>query len=259
MRKVRFSDWQEMALKKDIEDIKKKMNSQEPIFVSLCWEIMVALATIIIDHLFDIAHSPKWVWGIVIFIAVIPPTIALAHFIVPWIYSICRVKKGNLKIRIYVDMFDNQISYWVMLSNSYADMLTEALNDGHSTNAEKEFLYREGCYYNNKSMQALYSMKSNFDKIFSYDIELIRQKNLIDLARLQNLLRVMNEQQVQLDRDIAGVLTNGTLLQKNMNEKYLDELKDFLTDVNRTFASLVYNWDSNLNLPALKNYQNSDG
>lgn len=32
MRRVNFSDWQEMALKKDIEDIKKRLNSQEPIF-----------------------------------------------------------------------------------------------------------------------------------------------------------------------------------------------------------------------------------
>lgn len=65
------------------------------------------------------------------------------------------------------------------ISNSYADLLTEAWNDGYSTGAEKEFLYREGCYYNNKSMQALYSMKSNFDRIFSSDIDLVKRKKLI--------------------------------------------------------------------------------
>ena len=32
MKEVNFSDWQEMALKKDVEQIKKKIYSQEPIF-----------------------------------------------------------------------------------------------------------------------------------------------------------------------------------------------------------------------------------
>ena len=53
MKKVNFSDWQEMALKKDIEQIKKKLTSQEPILFSLCWELVLALGSIITDHLFD--------------------------------------------------------------------------------------------------------------------------------------------------------------------------------------------------------------
>lgn len=32
MKRVSFSDWQEMALKKDVEDIKKKLNSHETVF-----------------------------------------------------------------------------------------------------------------------------------------------------------------------------------------------------------------------------------
>ena len=35
MKRVNFSDWQEMALKKDIEQIKKKLTSQEPLFTML--------------------------------------------------------------------------------------------------------------------------------------------------------------------------------------------------------------------------------
>ena len=55
------------------------------------------------------------------------------------------------------------------------DMLTEDTNAGSS---EKEFLYREGCYYNNKSMHALYAMKSNFDKVFSYNLDEVRELRL---------------------------------------------------------------------------------
>lgn len=247
MKKVGFSDWQEMALKKDVEDIKRTLNSQEPILFSLCWELAIALGSIIVDHLFDISKTPVWVWIVIIICAIIPIGVIIGNKITLWVFSIHRAKKGNLMIKEYIDIFDNQLSYWVMLSNSYADMLTKAVKDGHSTKAEKEFLYREGCYYNNKSMQALYGMKSNFNKIFSLDIKEIKKKNLIDLARLHNLLMVMNEQQVQLDSDIEGINSEGISLQKELNAHYLQELNDFLRDVNGVFSSYVYCWDITLN------------
>lgn len=243
MRRVNFSDWQEMALKKDIEDIKKRLNSQEPIFFSMCWEIVIALGSIIADHLFDVENAPTWVWIIVILGAVVPPIIIIGYQIRLWIHSIRLVKKGKLKTRAYVNLFDNQISYWVMLSNSYADLLTEATTDGHSSNAEKEFLYREGCYYNNKSMQALYSMKPNFYKIFSKELSDIKQKNLIDLDRLHNLLDVMHEQQRQLDRDIMGAQSRGVRLQQDINRKYIEELQDLLADMNAHFPNDIYVWE----------------
>lgn len=245
MKKVGLSDWQEMALKKDIEDIKKKINSQEPILFSLCWELVIALGTIIVDHLFDTEQTPIEVWIFVICLGVIPPVYVLIKKFAHWLHSIYLVNKGIVKNRAYIDAFDNQVSYWVMLSNSYADMLNEAISDINSTDAEKEFLYREGCYYNNKSMQMLYSMKPNFDKIFSLDINDIKRKNLIDLARLYNILEVMNEQQIQLDRDIEGVLSRGISLQQSMNKKYLDELNAFLVDINLFFPSSPYHWKSN--------------
>lgn len=229
MKKVNFSDWQEMALKKDIEQIKKKLTSQEPILFSLCWELVLALGSIITDHLFDTESAPEWVWIIVIILAVTPAIVILGCMAAKWVYSILRVKKGILNVKDFVDVFDNEISYWVMLSNAYTDMLTEDTNAG---NSEKEFLYREGCYYNNKSMHALYAMKSNFDKVFSYNLDEVRKKNLVDMERLFNLLSVMNEQQIRLDTAVHGINSNGIERQRELNKGYLQELKAFLTDLN---------------------------
>lgn len=245
MRKINFSDWQEMALKKDVEDIKKKINSQEPILFSLCWEVVLALGSIIADHLFDTEKAPAWVWIAVIIAAVIPPIIVIIYKTYRWIITIISIKSGDLKIRSFVDVFDNQISYWVMLSNSYADMLTEAVTNPETitSDAEKEFLYREGCYYNNKSMQALYSMKPNFDKIFSSNLDEVKRNNLIDLARLHNILSVMHEQQVQLNRDISSVNSAGIQIQKDMNRKYMQELLEFLHDLNVVFNDVSFKWE----------------
>lgn len=245
MNRVNFSDWQEMALKKDIEQIKKKLTSQEPVLFSLCWELVLALGSIIADHLFDTENAPEWIWFTVIALAVIPAAVILGVVVGKWICSIVSVKKGKFNVKDSVDIFDNQISYWVMLSNAYTDMLLEDIN---GTNSEKEFLYREGCYYNNKSMQAIYAMKSNFDKIFSMDPQKVKEDSLVDMERLFNILRVMKEQQDRLDATISEISSEGIKRQRELNEKYMDDLMKFVKDLNESNKKSrikTFKWDEN--------------
>ena len=245
MNRVNFSDWQEMALKKDIEQIKKKLTSQEPVLFSLCWELVLALGSIIADHLFDTENAPEWIWFTVIALAVIPAAVILGVVVGKWICSIVSVKKGKFNVKDSVDIFDNQISYWVMLSNAYTDMLLEDIN---GTNSEKEFLYREGCYYNNKSMQAIYAMKSNFDKIFSMDPQKVKKDSLVDMERLFNILRVMKEQQDRLDETVSEISSEGIKRQRELNEKYMDDLMKFVKDLNESNEKSrikTFKWDEN--------------
>lgn len=245
MNRVNFSDWQEMALKKDIEQIKKKLTSQEPVLFSLCWELVLALGSIIADHLFDTENAPEWIWFTVIALAVIPAAVILGVVVGKWICSIVSVKKGKFNVKDSVDIFDNQISYWVMLSNAYTDMLLEDIN---GTNSEKEFLYRDGCYYNNKSMQAIYAMKSNFDKIFSMDPQKVKEDSLVDMERLFNILRVMKEQQDRLDATISEISSEGIKRQRELNEKYMDDLMKFVKDLNESNEKSrikTFKWDEN--------------
>lgn len=245
MNRVNFSDWQEMALKKDIEQIKKKLTSQEPVLFSLRWELVLALGSIIADHLFDTENAPEWIWFTVIALAVIPAAVILGVVVGKWICSIVSVKKGKFNVKDSVDIFDNQISYWVMLSNAYTDMLLEDIN---GTNSEKEFLYREGCYYNNKSMQAIYAMKSNFDKIFSMDPQKVKKDSLVDMERLFNILRVMKEQQDRLDATVSEISSEGIKRQRELNEKYMDDLMKFVKDLNESNEKSrikTFKWDEN--------------
>ena len=234
-----------MALKKDIEQIKKKLTSQEPVLFSLCWELVLALGSIIADHLFDTENAPEWIWLTVIALAVIPAAVILGVVAGKWICSIVSVKKGKFNVKDSVDIFDNQISYWVMLSNAYTDMLLEDIN---GSNSEKEFLYREGCYYNNKSMQAIYAMKSNFDKIFSMDPQKVKKDSLVDMERLFNILRVMKEQQDRLDAAVSEISSEGIKRQCELNEKYMDDLMRFVKDLNESNEKSrikTFKWDEN--------------
>ena len=223
MNRVNFSDWQEMALKKDI----------------------LALGSIIADHLFDTENAPEWIWFTVITLAVVPAAVILGVVAGKWICSIVSVKKGKFNVKDSVDIFDNQISYWVMLSNAYTDMLLEDIN---GTNSEKEFLYREGCYYNNKSMQAIYAMKSNFDKVFSMDPQKVKKDSLVDMERLFNILRVMKEQQARLDAAVSGISSEGIKRQRELNEEYMDDLMKFVKDLNKSNEMSrikTFKWDEN--------------
>ena len=212
---------------------------------SLCWELVLALGSIIADHLFDTENAPEWIWFTVIALAVIPAAVILGVVVGKWICSIVSVKKGKFNVKDSVDIFDNQISYWVMLSNAYTDMLLEDIN---GTNSEKEFLYREGCYYNNKSMQAIYAMKSNFDKIFSMDPQKVKEDSLVDMERLFNILRVMKEQQDRLDATVSEISSEGIKRQRELNEKYMDDLMRFVKDLNESNEKSrikTFKWDEN--------------
>lgn len=213
--------------------------------VIICWELVLALGSIIADHLFDTENAPEWIWFTVIALAVIPAAVILGVVVGKWICSIVSVKKGKFNVKDSVDIFDNQISYWVMLSNAYTDMLLEDIN---GTNSEKEFLYREGCYYNNKSMQAIYAMKSNFDKIFSMDPQKVKEDSLVDMERLFNILRVMKEQQDRLDATISEISSEGIKRQRELNEKYMDDLMKFVKDLNESNEKSrikTFKWDEN--------------
>ncbi|MBR2549006.1 MAG: hypothetical protein IKE92_03185 [Clostridiales bacterium] len=235
MKEIGISEWQEMAIKKDIEEIKRKQNSQTSIFLSLGWEVAVTYGTVLYDQLFDIKITDVKVLILIICGAVLPVILVLAHKVSEWISSVIRAKSGNLRVKDQIDLFDNEISYWVMLSNSYTDMLEKQIDENQCTEAEHEFLYCEGCYYNNKTIGALYDMKPIVDKIFSNEIEDVKHGNRVGVSRLQNLIKVMNEQQIRLDNTVKDTTNQRIILQLDLNKQYANDLEEVFNDLNEVF------------------------
>lgn len=231
MKNIKFNEWQEMALKKDMETIIKKLNAQEPIFFSLCWEIVLALGAIIVDHLFDTENMNVCMWIFVVILAVIPPVVIIVIRAYNWISALKRVKAGIYDVKNMVDIFDNQICYWVMMCNSYCNLLSDM-----DKKNEKIFLYQEGCYYNNKSMQVLYHMKPIIDKVFSDKKEKIIKNNNVAVYRLLSLLEMMNRYQLDLDDNVKDIKSDFVIQkQKEINETYQKQICQFIEDVNKQF------------------------
>lgn len=235
MKNIKFNEWQEMALKKDMETIIKKLNTQEPIIYSLCWEIVLALGVIIVDRLFDTESLNVCLWVSVVILAVLPPIAIIIYKMYKWISAINRVNVGKYDVKNMVDIFDNQVCYWVMMCNSYCNLLSD-LKDKDKKN-EKVFLYQEGCYYSNKSMQALYRMKPIVDKVFSNEKEKIIKNKNIAVYRLLSLLEMMNQYQLDLDGCVEDIKDDFVIReQAEINETYQTQICQFVDDVNTQFS-----------------------
>lgn len=241
MDDIKFNEWQEMALKKDLESIIKKLDMQEPIILSMCWEVVLAVGTIIVDHLFDTQNIDFMLWIIVVILAVMPPIIIIIQKFVRWGQSIKKVLSGKYDVRDLVDTFDNQICYWVMMCNSYNNLLSKV-----SEKNKKIFLYQEGCYYNNKSMQALFHMNPVIDKVFSNNSVDVIDKNIVALYRLLSLLEMMNNNQLELEKQI--ITMNDDLIVKDqvsINQEYQKRICEFIKSINKFFSTKV-EWKTEL-------------
>ena len=53
----------------------------------------------------------------------------------------------------------------------------------------------------------------------------------------------MHEQQIQLDRDISSVNSKNIRIQKDMNKKYIQEVLEFLKDLNKVFNDKPFYWE----------------
>lgn len=241
MEDIKFNEWQEMALKKDMESIIKKLDMQEPIILSLCWEVVLAVGTIIVDHLFDIQNIDIMLWIFVVILAVLPPIIIIFQKFVRWGLSIKKVLSGKYEVRDLVDTFDNQICYWVMMCNSYNNLLSKV-----SEKNKKIFLYQEGCYYNNKSMQALFHMNPVIDKVFSNDSKDVIEKNIVDIYRLLSLLEMMNNNQLELDKQIKAMKDDLIVKEQvSINQVYQKRIYEFVKSINKLF-SIEVEWKKEL-------------
>lgn len=239
MNRIKFNDWQEMALKKDTEKIIKLLNKQEPIIISLTWEIVLGIGAIIVDHFFDTEAISIYVWIICAALAIIPPLIILVVKFAKWINLIHSVKIGKYYTKVFVDTFDNQICYWVMMCNSYTQ-ISKRLSDTQQN--EKKFLYQEGCYYINKSIQELNKMQPVIDVVF-YKVDdkfdsSQWENGRISLYRLINILDMMNQNMLELAKTVTNLSSDDIISEQNkMNKKYAGIVDAFIDDVNKLFKT----------------------
>lgn len=191
MKYIKFTDWQELGLKKDVEKINKKLKENESVYLSICWEIVFSIGSIVIGFGLNDSDLQVIIWVILVLVAVIPPIFLLCRNLVKFFTKIYIAHKGNLELSDRVDIFDNKICCWAMMSSSYADTLNSSYSD--ITENEQLFLYQEINYYINKSIEELYYNLPVVSKVFSDDFDKVKQQKIVSLTRLCNIILILED------------------------------------------------------------------
>ncbi len=165
-------DWEIIAQKKDVEEIKKLLVSnlikKDSLFKKSILSVLLTVVSTLISTFFTTAFSskgttiPYWVYlAVGCFILIL----AIIPFTKDIIFLFNRTPTINTETIISsVDLFDNDIIYNTMMANKYCEMTLDQKNSPQETN----FYKTETCYLCKKVLHQLSSIEQ---RAVSYEIE----------------------------------------------------------------------------------------
>lgn len=233
---IKFNEWQEMSLKKDVEKIANILDKKKTLETSVLWEAFLAFFAMALDHAEMIDIIPKG--RVILTIAAIVPL---------GLMVICMAKHRARETKEYktfsraksefVDDFDNRVCYWVMTANSFCDALSGKIaglaNDEHDESIP--FIFQEANFYVNKSIDKLSVMAPCAEVIFDREV---RYSKLIDAYRLETVVRILkevrkNSYKLEKDLEMTGNLSQDgiqmVLQQKESDKIYDKRMKELLS------------------------------
>lgn len=238
MNKV--NEWQELSLKKDIEKIRKSIVDNQSVHHTIVLDLLVAVIAILVDKLLSPNDTGRvWLFWVLGIICLIPSVWVLGRHIY------LTVQKRQKKYTSYstsdlIDSFDNEICYYVMMAETYSQMLNDLIaRDEHNKNVAT-FYYIESWYYVNKAKYKLYSMLYKTDSVFSSDIDTTVKKNLISISRLINIVLIMEDIRTFCNKHIKDekfIISDMSISDANL--KYDRYYQDFIKEINENFDNII--------------------
>jgi hypothetical protein len=224
-------EWQSFSLKKDIEIIVKKIQSHRTVQFSLLYEMALAIMGVALTMCFNGVAKNRY-FGFVLLGLSIAPFIVLA---IIWGIERCKERRpgsDRMGIRTFIDAFDNEIAYNVLISESYYTMLVEALlyNDNEE-NRNKisdniiHFYYIQTSYYFNKAIVDLIPINNIARDVLSANVDAIVEKRLISLPRYKNIKKLLVTifEYLKAHESIMGGLESGKIT-IDLNRKHKELL-----------------------------------
>jgi len=245
MEPIKFNEWAELGLKKDIESIKRKMGTREPLMVSIFFELIMAIVSVLLTQLFSNSNVPTYAWVVIGVIAGLPVLGLGIYYVTIIVKKMRRIKKYKYDIKAQVDCFDNSISYWVMMGCSFLDIL-----DGSDklSKQEKNFYIQEINYYVNRSIFHLYEMSPIVTHIFGTNPVDAERKSKISTWRLRIVLELLKKLREDSIKHLHTIEDNEDLIKQQEKlilyydssmENFLMYMKNVKNEKNNSFE---YDW-----------------
>lgn len=148
----------------------------------------MTIASNVADNLVSgVLHSFIWI-GILI-LSIIP----IARLLYKYLRRFLKSKQPGSDIpdmQQMIDLFDNDICYYVLMAESYADELRKI--DKNTPGEVDKFYFIETCFYTNKAIYNLSLTTNVINRLYSDDVEELYKKRKISLTRLYNLFRIID-------------------------------------------------------------------
>lgn len=259
MKYIKFTDWQELGLKKDVEDIRRTIKSNKSLISTTCVETIVAIISLMLSFFGDDDEKKIIFFNISIIILLAIPIFSGLWFLVNLVKDMYKSSKGMLNVSDKIDSFDNKVCSWTMMSTSYVDILRSC----HQSINEEQilFLYQEINYYINKCIEEIYSTLPVVGKVYTCEPNMIINGKHISLSRLYNIISILKRARPYVESDeqtyIRIIISEygepdfcSLMLdyspqymaivdfQKKVNEKYNNFLNDFIIIVKDKFDNV---------------------
>ncbi len=240
--KNKVNEWQELSLKKDIEKIRKSIIKNQEVHHAIIFDLLIAVIAILIDKFLLPSNeaSKTWIFWILLTICLIPFLVIL----VKNIYTFAKKRQKRYEtysIPELIESFDNDICYYVMMADSYNQMLIDLIAQAsNNTSNLASFYYIESWYYINKAKNKLCSMLFKTKYIFSKETSVVLKKNLISLNRLVNITLIMEDIRKSsnlLIQNKALILSDKTSV--DLNALYDKFYKEFVNEINQNFDNVL--------------------
>jgi len=232
--KLSVNDWQDFSLKKDIEKLNKHFKRVYESGSTMVFDIAIALGAVIFDRFFDfvdrkIVHN---VYLIALIFIIISFLILVAKKINTFIHD-GFTSIISRDIREYIDCFDNEIWTYVMMADSFLDLLADNITPDNQRNT---FYFSQTCFWLNKAIKKLSEMSQKLKKIFENDDKKVVNTRKVSTARLINLLDIIFiiKKSVNEKKENLKILEEDKILTEEKltaNNSYNRTLENFLSKV----------------------------
>ncbi len=237
--KNKVNEWQELSLKKDIEKISRVITRNKLITSAFIFDIAIAVIAIVIDKFLSPADESNrtWLFWALFVMSLVPLVVILLIAIRD------QIRKRNGAYNVYsvselIDSFDNDICYYVMMANTYNQMLNDSIKQGDNNVAV--FYYIETWYYVNKAKSKMHKMLYKTKQIFTKEPNDVLQRNMISISRLVNIIMIIEDIRVSSNKfidDKSLVLTDKSIVE--INREYDKSYRNFISKINENFNSPI--------------------
>jgi hypothetical protein len=231
---IKFNDWQDLSLKKDVELILKKLSSQKSNSFVITIEFILTIFSLTLSYFSsELSNELRIYLGIsIIILAVFLPLLVYFGFCI-WNHFVAlkRIFKKDFPSTKFVDIFDNRICYYSMMANSFYECATTP----NISSEIKKFDWMEGNYYINKCISEFHNMTSYVKMVFFDDSSSNENPFIkkISLSRLRNILEVLKlcRDKFKIQFELDRVSVNHDLL-----------MEEFLLSFQESFKSFTFVW-----------------